>query len=97
MLAGLLSKSFGFRIHDLLQRKDRSLQQAKLSRDERRKNLTGSIMLKPGVKHFIQDKHIVLVDDIATTCSTLNECSRVLKQNQVKEISAFVLARSWRR
>lgn len=41
----------------------------------------------------IQGKTILLVDDIATTCSTLVECARVLKKAGAKKVYAAVIAR----
>lgn len=37
--------------------------------------------------------HVVLVDDIATTGATLDECARALKSAGVKTVSAWVIAR----
>ncbi len=41
----------------------------------------------------IAGKIILLVDDIATTGSTIFECARVLKNAGAKEIFAIVIAR----
>ncbi len=47
--------------------------QVELSGDERRTNLTGAFAVaKPSV---LQGKTILLLDDVATTCSTIHECS----------------------
>lgn len=42
---------------------------------------------------LLDNKVILLVDDIATTGSTLFECAKVLKQNGAKEVYAVVVAR----
>ena len=44
-------------------------------------------------KDVLKNKTILLVDDIATTGSTLFESAKVLKQNGAKEIYAIVIAR----
>lgn len=41
----------------------------------------------------IKDKIVLLVDDIATTGSTIFECASVLKKNGAKEVYAAVIAR----
>ena len=43
-------------------------------------------------KEIIKDKKIILFDDIYTTGSTANECSRILKENGAKEILVLSLA-----
>ena len=35
----------------------------------------------------------MLVDDVATTCATIDECARVLKNAGAQEVNALVLAR----
>lgn len=41
----------------------------------------------------IQGKYIWLIDDVATTSATLDECARILKQNGAKKVFGVVLAR----
>ena len=43
-------------------------------------------------KEIIKDKKIILFDDIYTTGSTADECSRILKENGAKEILVLSLA-----
>jgi len=78
---------------DCLLRKKYSSEQAKLSRVNRLKNLTDSFSIKPDFEKAIKHKSVVLIDDVATTCSTLNECSKVLKKAQTTHISGLVVAR----
>jgi predicted amidophosphoribosyltransferase len=44
-------------------------------------------------KSAVKNKVILLVDDIATTGSTIFECARALKDAGAKEIYAIVVAR----
>jgi len=74
---------------DCLTEKDNRIQQAKLDRAHRLKNLKNSIEIRPHPPL----KNILLIDDIATTGSTLNECSKVLKKAGAKHICGIVLAR----
>lgn len=78
------------RLLDCLVEKDSRGQQAKLDRFHRLTNLKNSIKIKgrPPLKN------ILLIDDIATTGSTLNECSKVLKKAGANHVTAIVLARN---
>jgi predicted amidophosphoribosyltransferase len=42
----------------------------------------------------VKGKIVLLVDDVATTCSTLSECSKVLREKGAKDVIAFALART---
>ncbi|MFH0948426.1 MAG: ComF family protein [Elusimicrobiota bacterium] len=65
--------------------------QFELSKEERLDNLEGAFVVKePSV---FKEKNIVLVDDIATTCATLEECAIQLKKAGAKQIYGAVLAR----
>lgn len=50
--------------------------QVELSGDERRRNVKKSFAVVD--KPAIRDKSILLIDDVATTCSTVHECSKTL-------------------
>jgi ComF family protein len=65
--------------------------QAGLSRRERRLNVAGAFQLsqtKP-----IEDKALLLVDDVFTTGATLNECAKILKRNGARRVNVLTLAR----
>ncbi len=66
--------------------------QTKLDAHERLENMAGAFSVSDN--QTIQEKIILLVDDLITTGSTLNECARILKENKVKEVYALVLARA---
>ncbi len=67
------------------------IEQSKLNKEDRRKNIQGVYELKN--KKIIEDKKILLIDDIYTTGSTVNECSKILRQGKPNKIGIFVLAR----
>jgi ComF family protein len=94
LLADFFCKSFPKMIPcDCLRRTICHIEQAKLGRKERLTNLKGAIDLKEGFKDKIKGKFVLLIDDVSTTGSTLDECSKVLKENGAKYVCGLVLAR----
>ncbi|MDD5687462.1 MAG: ComF family protein [Elusimicrobia bacterium] len=65
--------------------------QFELSRAERLVNLKDVFIVKEPA--LLKEKNIVLVDDIVTTCSTFEECSKVLKRTGVRKVYGLALAR----
>ncbi len=64
-----------------------------LSAYERRKNVEGAFSVISEKKDRLKGRHILLIDDIYTTGSTLNACGKTLKQQgQVKEITVLTFA-----
>jgi ComF family protein len=59
--------------------------------NQRKENIKGAFIIDDSEK--IRKKSILLIDDIATTGSTIFECARILKENGAKEIYAAVIAR----
>jgi ComF family protein len=66
-------------------------QQAKLNRGERIENLKNAFELAPDFD--AKNKTILLVDDVASTATTIIECAKVLKNSGAKEVWGLVLAR----
>jgi len=57
----------------------------------RKQNIAGAFSLSPDAE--IKNKTVLLVDDIATTGSTLFECAKILKEAGASEVFAIVIAR----
>lgn len=77
----------------LLRQRYTKPQMKTISREERLGNLKDAfIIAKENVK-IIKRKNIWLVDDVATTGITLEECARVLKKSGAKNVFGIVLAR----
>lgn len=99
LLAKYLSSHLapGFEIpllQQLLQRKRYTPPQAEVKKfSERKLNLQNVFSISPELSAKIKNKKILLVDDIATTATTLLECAKVLKNNGAKKVSAAVIAR----
>ena len=58
------------------------------------KHLTSQKLFFNNLSHFfnlIKNKSIILIDDIFTTGSTVNEISKILKINGVNHICVFTL------
>ncbi len=66
--------------------------QTGLKREERRKNVKRAFEVVD--RDAVKGKTILLVDDVATTGSTLNECARVLKRAGCAKVYCLVLARA---
>ncbi|MCX6738177.1 MAG: phosphoribosyltransferase family protein, partial [Candidatus Parcubacteria bacterium] len=93
-IAKHLSEEFGLNfIKDLIIKIKNTPPQAELSKDERKKNITNTFEINPLLKDVIKDKNILLVDDVFTTGSTMEECSKILKQNCAQSVWGAVVAR----
>lgn len=67
------------------------IEQSKLNKEERLQNISGVYNLKN--KQLLNNKKILLIDDIYTTGSTANECSKTLKNGKPDKIGVLVLAK----
>lgn len=63
--------------------------QSKLNREKRLKNLDNAFMVKN--KEALLNKNILLIDDVFTTGSTINECSRILKESGSKKVFVAII------
>ena len=80
---------------DLLKRQRPTVPQMRLSGRARRNNLHQAFCLeKPNHVQEVKGKHILLVDDVFTTGSTLHECAKVLLEAGAGKVEAFTVARS---
>lgn len=66
--------------------------QVGLSGEERIKNVEGAFAIRrPGE---VEDKSVLLVDDVFTSGATMNECAAALKQSGAARVMALTLARA---
>lgn len=70
----------------------KTLEQARLDRTSRATNLADSFDLKR--PELVKDKNILLLDDVITTGSTVEECAKLLKNAGAKKIYALSIATS---
>ncbi len=88
VLAGRLDVAFMPR---LLLKKKTTPPQVGLSREQRKANLDGAFTLAAGRKPA--GLHILLIDDVTTTGTTLKKCAAVLKKGGAR-VTALTLAQT---
>ena len=81
----VLGKNF---TQDLIQRSKNTKTQVGMKRKERMANLKDVFRLKKP----LQCNYVVLVDDVVTTGTTLEECAKVLKVAKVEKVFGLVFA-----
>lgn len=77
---------------DFLFKKKETAPQAGLKKQTRIKNLKNAFAVK--TPNTFKSKNVLLVDDVFTTGVTVNECSKILKQNGARRVEVFTLARA---
>ena len=93
LLAKNLSKKTKIPVdYSSLIRSENTIPQVKLSGKARLNNLKNAFIVKNPIN--IENKKIVLIDDVETTGSTLRECAKVLKRAGAKNIYALTIART---
>lgn len=84
------SKNIKF-INNLLIKTKNNVAQSTLSKEDRVLNVKN--IYKVQNNDLIKGKSIILLDDIYTTGNTVNECSRILKENGAREIGIFTISK----
>ena len=93
LLAKGLASGLGAKLDYLsLIRKRNTRVQTGLGKEERRKNVKNAFSVIN--RQAINDKKILMIDDVFTTGHTLNECSRTLKESGASYIVCLTLART---
>ena len=77
LLARALGRELGLPVMQALCKIRETPRQMALSGGERRKNLKNAFSARPDA--LLEGKRILLVDDVLTTGSTLNECAKALR------------------
>lgn len=93
LMAEGLSRSSGIPFDDsVVKRIRKTKSQVSMNETERRKNLLNAFaVIRP---ESIHRKHILLLDDVMTTGTTVSEVSRVLREAGTASISVLTLARA---
>ncbi len=97
MLAHSLAKKTGIKyLPGALKRTRHTTPQAGLSRSQRVQNVSGAFTLNTRYKLLIKGKNILLIDDVMTTGSTIEQCTKVLLKNGAMQVNVLTLARAIR-
>lgn len=78
-------------VTNCLYKEKNNVPQSTLNKEDRIENVKNAYIIKNS--KIIKGKRVIILDDIYTTGSTVNECSKLLKQNNVKEILVMTIAK----
>lgn len=96
LIGNIVSKELNIKIENSILTKVRNTsEQNKLKGEERRKNLQNAFSINDKIK--IENKKVLLIDDVYTTGSTINEVSKLLKKNGCDDIYFATIATSYER
>lgn len=105
VIARALAADLGLPLAGVLRRRRATPAQSRLSRAERRRNLRDAFSLRPEVfaavtltlrsrKAVCAGQSVLLVDDVATTCTTLRTAAACLRRAGAKSVTALAVART---
>jgi ComF family protein len=83
----------GLTVTPLLKRVRRTETQTRLSRNQRMENLKGAFALRKRVPDIASLPGIILVDDVFTTGSTVDECAKVMRKAGARRIAVLTVMR----
>lgn len=79
LLAENIAKLINKPMYNALIRTKYTKPQFNLRKSQRKENLEDMFRINQKYVDIVKGKRILLIDDIATTCSTANQCSKILK------------------
>jgi predicted amidophosphoribosyltransferase len=79
LLAGTAGAAWGIPVLPALERRRDTPPQARTDAGARRENVRGAFTLAPGASQYLHSRPVLLVDDVATTGSTLLEAAWALE------------------
>jgi len=94
LLAKYISNKLSIPYADALKRTKITLKQSTQTKEERRKNLKNAFAIKENsITNSIKNSSVLLVDDVYTTGSTADECSKALLDFGVEKVFVITIAR----
>jgi len=88
-LAKIIAEKFDVKTSTNLKRIKYKKPQMRLKKSQRKKNIKNCYIWEGD---DLNEKNILLIDDVTTTGSTLNECAKILKENGANEVWGLVVA-----
>ena len=93
LLAKVLSARYAIPLDFVTLRRERDTPpQTTMGRKERQANIKGAFAVAD--KERVREQHVLLIDDVYTTGSTLAECARVLLNSGAAQVGVLTLARA---
>lgn len=90
LIAKEFNQHFNFQLKtNILKRQKHTMPQVKLKGQERKENVKNAFTIK---NWKFSGKNVIILDDVATTLSTLEECAKVLKQAGAGKVWGLVVA-----
>ncbi len=94
LLTSYVAQYFALKMNNnLLVRIKETKPQFNLHKDQRFSNMFGAFQIDPKYKNQLQNQTILLIDDVATTCSTLRSAAKVLRKNGAREVYGVTFAK----
>jgi competence protein ComFC len=94
--AEILSKKFSdiswIEYKNLTKKIKNTLSQSQLNKQKRLTNLENCFVINKKYKKTINNKNIIIIDDVISTWSTINEVSKILKKAWVNKITWVIIA-----
>jgi ComF family protein len=95
ILASHLAKTWGIPVlSEALLRQSATRSQTELTPGERLSNVAGAFMVAQTARQEVRGKHLVLLDDVVTTGSTLGACAKALFDAGARTISYMTFGRA---
>lgn len=97
MLAGEISKKTGLlHLPNAIKRTRHTKQQTGLTKPQREENVKNAFTINKRYKQMVKGKNILLIDDVITTGSTIEQCTKALIKAGAAQVNVLTLARAGR-
>jgi ComF family protein len=93
IIAKYISKKTNIKLEkNLIKKSKTTRQQSLLNRQDRLENLNNAFKIANNQIDNIDKKTFIIVDDVISTWSTINEISKILKENWAKKVIWLIVA-----